>query len=158
MAGPPPTPLRDRTFSLGTIEALGEASARAHRAAEIPAGNGHGTAMSIARAFGGMARGGELDGVRLVPESQVAMMHEEQVRGTDEVLGMESRYGLGFWLPAGMLTPHRGPRCFHHPGVGGALGLADPDLKLGIGYAMNRTGAAVRRMPLERAIYAALGV
>ena len=38
------------------------------------------------------------------------------------------------------------------------MGLADPDLKLGFGYAMNRTGAAPRRLALERQVYAALGV
>jgi CubicO group peptidase (beta-lactamase class C family) len=48
------------------------------------------------------------------------------------------------------------PRCFNHPGVGGALGLADPDHRLGFGYAMNRTGAALRRLAIERAVYAAL--
>ena len=83
-------------------------------------------------------------------------MYEEQAAGTDEVLGTPSRYSLGFGLPAGDLTRHRGPQSFPHPGVHGALGLAGSDLRLGFGYAMNRTGAAPRRLALERAVYAAL--
>ena len=149
----PATPLRQRAFGL----VLGPPpDPRAARASEQPSGNGHSNARAIALAFGGMARGGELNGVRLIGADRVPLMYEEQARGIDEVLGTASRYSLGFWLTAGDLAPHRGPRCFNHPGVGGALGLADPDCKLGFGYAMNRTGAAMRRLALERAVYAAL--
>jgi CubicO group peptidase (beta-lactamase class C family) len=38
---------------------------RAWRAAEIPAVNGHGTARALARIYGALARGGEIDGVRI---------------------------------------------------------------------------------------------
>ncbi len=152
----PMTPLRQRAFGLG-IPAAGEPDQRARRAAEQPAGNGHATALAVARAFGAAARGGEIDGVRLFAPERIALMHEEQVRGDDEILGMPSRYGLGFWLSIGELSAHRGPRSFWHPGVGGAAGVADPDYKLGFGYAMNRTGAAPRRLAVERAVYRCLG-
>ena len=38
----------------------------AWRRAEIPAVNGHATALGLARFFAGLVAGGELDGVRLV--------------------------------------------------------------------------------------------
>ena len=50
----------------------------------------------------------------------------------------------------------RGPNSFAHIGVGGSLGLADPDHKLGFGYAMNRMGAFMRQRALEDAVYASL--
>jgi len=150
-----PNALRARAFGMGARG--GTPDLRAARAAEQPSGNGHGNARAVALAFGGMARGGALNGVRLLREAQVTHMYEEQARGMDEVLGTESRYSLGFWLTVGELTRHRGPHAFGHPGVGGAYGLADPSHKLGFGYAMNRTGAAPRRLALERAVYAALG-
>jgi hypothetical protein len=43
----------------------------AYRAPEVPAVNGHGTARSIARFYGGLAGGGELDGVKLLDTGQV---------------------------------------------------------------------------------------
>ena len=149
----PTTPLRERAFGMGIARPGDRRDPRAARAAEQPAGGGHGTALAIARAFGGMARGGELDGVQLLSAGRIPPMWEEQAAGMDEVLGTPSRYGLGFWLKTGELSAHRGERSFAHPGVGGAFGLADPDLKLGFGYAMNRTGAAPRRLALERAVY-----
>lgn len=152
----PPSPLRQRAFGVAVPQPGERLDIRASRAAESPSGGGHGSARAIALAFGGMARGGELNGVRLIPEERIPLMYEEQVAGMDEVLGMPSRYSLGFWLTSGDLARHRGPRAFNHPGVGGAIGLADPDLKLGFGYAMNRTGAAPRRLAIERAVYAAL--
>lgn len=152
VAALPMTPLRQRAFGLG-IPGAGDPNPRASRAAEIPAGNGHATALAVARAFGAAARGGELDGVRLFAPERIALMHEEQVSGEDAILGMPSRYGLGFWLSTGELSAHRGPRSFWHPGVGGAAGVADPDHRLGFGYAMNRTGAAPRRLAVERAVY-----
>ena len=50
------------------------------------------------------------------------------------------RYGLGFILSDNThmysrLSPN--PRAFGHTGAGGSLGMADPDAKLGFGFAVN---------------------
>lgn len=49
-----------------------------------------------------------------------------------------TRFGLGFILtmPDARLGPN--PRTFGHPGMGGSLGFADPDAKVGFGYVMNK--------------------
>ncbi len=150
------TPLRARAFGVAPPRPGMARGSRESRAAEQPAGGGHGNARAIARAFGGFACGGELDGVRLIDESAIPRMWEEQAAGPDEVLGGPQRYGLGFWLRVPENEQPRGPNSFAHVGVGGSLGLADPDHRLGFGYAMNRTGAFMRQRALEDAVYASL--
>jgi CubicO group peptidase (beta-lactamase class C family) len=58
----------------------GLVNSREWRAAEIPAANGHGTARSLARLYGALARGGELDGVRVMSKDQIAKCSIEQSR------------------------------------------------------------------------------
>jgi CubicO group peptidase (beta-lactamase class C family) len=112
---------------------------REWRAAEIPSGNGHGNARALARVYGALARGGELDGVRVLSQEAIDRAIVEQSNGPDAVLaGLPSRFGLGFILtmPDAPLGPN--PRAFGHAGMGGSLGFADPDAKVGFGYAMNK--------------------
>ena len=48
-------------------------NSRAWRAAEIPAANGHGTARSLARIYGALARGGEIDGTRILEPASIEL-------------------------------------------------------------------------------------
>jgi CubicO group peptidase (beta-lactamase class C family) len=108
------------------------------RRAQVPAANGHSNARALARVYGALARGGEIDGVRLLSPEGVARAGREQVAGPDAVLVMPTRRSLGFMLPVPGTPDHRGPNSFGHAGAGGSLGYADPDRALGFGYAMNR--------------------
>jgi CubicO group peptidase (beta-lactamase class C family) len=108
------------------------------RQAEIPAANGHGTARALARIYGALARGGELDGVRLLEPASVELARSEQAFGEDAVLRFPIRYGLGFMLTQDMMPFSPNPNAFGHPGAGGSIGMADPDAKLGFGYTMNQ--------------------
>ncbi len=116
----------------------GLANTREWRAAEIPAGNGHGTARALAQLYGALARGGELNGVRVMSKEQIARCSIEQSNGPDELLIINTRFSLGFMmsLPGGELGPN--PKSFGHPGAGGSLGYADPEAKIGFGYTMNK--------------------
>ncbi len=116
----------------------GMVNTRAWRAAEIPAANGHGTASALARVYGALARGGELDGVRLLEPESIERALTEQASGTDAVLRFPMRYGLGFMLRQDMMPLSPNPRAFGHPGAGGSIGMADPDAKVGFGYTMNQ--------------------
>ena len=137
---------------------------RAWRAAEIPAANGHGSARGVARVYAALARGGELDGVRLLTPATIERAIEEQSRGRDAVLTMPTRFASGFMLgmPGGLFDCGPGRRTFGHPGLGGSIGFADPDARVGFGYVTNQylTGTARhpdRRVPsLVDALYAAL--
>lgn len=112
---------------------------RAWRAAEIPAANGHGTAAALARIYGTLARGGELDGVRLLEPASIERARTEQAFGPDAVLGgLPMRYGLGFMLRTDFMPISPSPNAFGHPGAGGSIGMADPDAKVGFGYVMNK--------------------
>lgn len=106
------------------------------RRAEIPAANGHGNARSVATVQSVLACGGEVNGVRLLSEKGCNAVFDEQSNGTDLVLGVPLRFGLGYGL-AGELMPI-GPRAAFWGGWGGSLVITDLDAKLVITYVMNR--------------------
>jgi Beta-lactamase len=58
--------------------------------------NGHGTARSVARFYGGLAEGGELDSVKLLRSEIVDDALRPHARGYDELLEEEASWGLGF--------------------------------------------------------------
>jgi CubicO group peptidase (beta-lactamase class C family) len=114
-------------------------NSRGARAAEVPASNGHTNARSLAKIYGTLARGGAAGGVRLLGPDTIVRATERQVGGIENVAMLDTYFGLGFMLrrpDAGVV----GLRAFGHPGFGGSVGLADPDRKLGFGYAMNQLG------------------
>jgi CubicO group peptidase (beta-lactamase class C family) len=157
-----PAGLAARAFMNPPSMALGVNNA-AWRSAEIPGANGHGSARDLARVYGTLARGGEQDGVQLLDAAGIARCGEEQSHGPDLVLGISTRFGLGFMLPQDRHDARFGPsrRAFGHPGAGGSVGFADPDARIGFGYVMNRMGPHIlldpRAVALIDAVYAALG-
>lgn len=56
--------------------------------------------------------------------------------GPDRVLIVNSRFGHGFFRH-GATSPMSSPAAFGHPGRGGSLGFADPELGIGFGYVTN---------------------
>jgi CubicO group peptidase (beta-lactamase class C family) len=136
--------MRDPTTLTGAAFAtadLGDdaVNGRAWRAAEIPAANGHGTAAALARIYGALARGGEVDGVRILESETLERAIEEQAHGPDAVLGgMPVRFGLGFMLCHDFMPLSPNPRSFGHPGAGGSIGMADPDAGVGFGFTLNK--------------------
>jgi len=143
--------------------ALGDGlvNTRRWRAAELPAVNGHGTAHSLARIYGVLARGGEQDGVHLLTPASIARAREEHAFGPDAVLaGMPMRFGLGFMLRQDLMPLSPNPGAFGHPGAGGSVGMADPDAKVGFGYTLNKMKmgmlGAAGAFGMLQAFYAAL--
>jgi CubicO group peptidase (beta-lactamase class C family) len=135
-------------------------NSRAWRGAEIPAANGHTNARALSRFYGALARGGELDGVRILSPEQIQRCRTQESDGIDAVLSVPMRFGLGYRLtqPAAKYGPN--PHSFGHTGAGGSLGFADPDAKLGFAYTMNQMGSQLLLDPrvaaLLEAIYSAI--
>ena len=102
------------------------------RKACLPAANGHFTARALARMYGALANGGEIDGVRLVSPERIPEMQRVLTDMPDRVLlGMPIPKGVGFMMGgdwAGMPAVS-GPRrtAFGHSGAGGSTAFADPE-------------------------------
>jgi CubicO group peptidase (beta-lactamase class C family) len=124
--------------------------------AQLPAANGFSTARSLSRMYAACL--GEVDGVRLLSPSTLAAATTPQAEGTDRVLGVESRFGLGFQLSY-PLRPFAGPGSFGHYGLGGSVGFAHASRGVTFGYVVNQAmpGGMVdpRSSALIEAVFAA---
>lgn len=106
------------------------------RRAEIPAAGGHGNARAIARVMSILANEGTLDGVTYLSADMCNRIFEEQQNGTDLVLGMPLRLGLGFGLPSEQM-PLPNPRCCYWGGWGGSIVIVDMENRMSYSYVMN---------------------
>jgi CubicO group peptidase (beta-lactamase class C family) len=147
-----------RAFGNPPSMALGPNGAE-WRSAEIPGANGHGTARALASLYGQAALG---DGA-VISREAIERCRGEQSAGDDLVLGVNTRFGLGFMLrqPFAAGGACLGEGAFGHPGAGGSLAFADPERRLGFGYVMNRMGPRIllddRAIALVEAANACLG-
>jgi CubicO group peptidase (beta-lactamase class C family) len=122
-------------------------------AAEIPAANGITNARGLARMYAALV--GEVDGVRLLDEATLNAAIEPQVEGPDAVLVFPIPFALGFMRDSNM-SPMLGGRSFGHYGAGGSAGLADPDRRISVGYAMNQMHFGLAGDPRTAALLAAV--
>src|SRR3990172_6408824 len=122
----------------------GTVNTRAWRAAEIPAANGHSDARALARVYGALARGGEIEGVRVLRPETIARATMIESDGPDAVLfGLPTRFGLGFMLSNELIRIGPNEEAFGHAGAGGSLGFADPLARVGFGYVMKERKSGV---------------
>jgi CubicO group peptidase (beta-lactamase class C family) len=141
---------------------VADMNTRSWRAAEIPAGNAHTNARALARVYGALACGGELDGVRVLSPGSIERARAEQARGPDAVLfGLPTRFALGFSLPPeGAGFGSSGGSAFGCPGAGGSIRFADPGTHIGFGYTMNQMQPGItvdpRALRLIDALYTSL--
>lgn len=119
---------------------VGATRTRAWRGAEIPAAGGTGNARSVATIHAILANGGEAGGRRFLSEAGCRKALELQVEGTDLVLNMPVRYGMGFGL-AGGAVPFPNPNTIYWGGYGGSVVIIDMDARATWAYAMNRMAA-----------------
>jgi CubicO group peptidase (beta-lactamase class C family) len=129
----------------------------AWRRAEITSASGHGNARSVARIYAAFARGGELDGVRLMSSRTVEDMLTEQHNQTECMQERPYHQGRGVLLntPVSVwMGPN--PRAFGHHGFGGSIGMGDPDARIGFSYACNKMHARGDNGPRARRIIEAV--
>ena len=112
------------------------------RKACIPSANGHFTARALAKTYAALANGGEVDGVRLVSPERVKLMSTVQTDAPDRVIFMPIRKSIGFFNGGKTMGQHgaTGPRetAFGHPGAGGSIAFADPEVNLAIAVTINK--------------------
>jgi CubicO group peptidase (beta-lactamase class C family) len=102
--------------------------------AELPAANGVATARGLARMYGAIANGGEIDGTQFLSPGLVAGLTGPHSLHPDGNLVMPMAFHLGYHsLPLPGVLPG-----FGHVGLGGSLGWADPASGLAFGFVHNR--------------------
>ena len=122
--------------------------------AEIPAGNGTGTARAIGKMYAALACGGALDGVRIVSEESVRTHGVQAISLPDAMLaqmrprllwsrlmGRPVRRSLGYLinpsLPGSPPSFGPNPAAFGHDGAGGQIAFCDPDRGVAVGFVRN---------------------
>ena len=120
----------------------------AHRA-EIGGAGGITNARGLAGMYAPLANGGAINSAQIVSAGAIAdMSRTSSALGTDAMLLMPTRFGLGFMKSMDNRREPSGRRssavlsdtAFGHVGAGGSIGFADPANRLSFGYAMNRMG------------------
>jgi len=130
------------------------------RRVEIAAANGIADARSVARLYGCLACGGELDGVRLLAPGTVALAAHELSRDRCAVTRRPYAYGAGFELQTELARFGPVADAFGHTGSGGSTHGAWPSRRTGFSYLMSelRTEAEDGRGPsVLQALAEALG-
>ena len=168
---PPPLPIDLTTLDMdsvlvktftGPAPSADVAWTSAWRQADIGAANGHGNARSVARAQAVVACGGTLDGVQLLSPSTVQQIFRVQADGVDQVLGIPSRFGIGYGLPSESYPYFPDGQICFWGGWGGSVIIVDVGRRMTIAYMMNRMESGLvgdlRGESLVRAAYAAIGV
>ncbi|HTX95303.1 MAG TPA: serine hydrolase domain-containing protein [Mycobacterium sp.] len=102
--------------------------------AEIPAANGVATARALARMYGAIANGGEVDGIRFLSRELVAGLTGRRSLRPDRNLFVPLAFHLGYHsLPIADVMPG-----FGHVGLGGSLGWSDPASGVAFSLVHNR--------------------
>ncbi|MCA2262038.1 serine hydrolase [Mycobacterium marseillense] len=145
-----------------TPESALAAETTAWRRADIGSANGHGNARSLVRVLSPISLGGSVNGTRLLDPDTIDLIFREQVNGTDLVLAMPARWGMGFALPHPEAVPDMpdGKVCYWG-GWGGSMVVMNPDRRATFAYVMNKMGQVTsagteRTRKYTRLIYQAL--
>jgi CubicO group peptidase (beta-lactamase class C family) len=101
---------------------------------EMPAANGVCTARALARMYGAIANGGEIDGRRFLSRGIVAGLTGTPNRRLDRNIFVPLSFHMGYHS-----VPMPGkPGGFGHVGMGGSFGWADPSSGLAFSFVHNR--------------------
>ena len=154
-----PRSLTARSF--GSVRSSVDLNDPAVQAVEVPGAGGIGTARSLARFYAALigaadrtdAPGGRLPA--LFGPGTLAEAAGPSVQGPDRVLIVNTAFGQGFFRHGGT-SPMASPASFGHPGRGGSLGFADPELGIGFGYVTNGMQPGVTGDVRSRALISAV--
>ncbi len=140
-------------FNPPGYSSFGVVNSERWRRAEIPSTNGHGTARGLATFYRALLNGEVLRPATLREASR------PQSSGFCPVLGEIVTFGLGFTPSSARRSFGPSPHSFGHFGTGGAVGFADPEHRVAMGYVMNHViprWQSSRNRALIDALYSAL--
>jgi CubicO group peptidase (beta-lactamase class C family) len=101
---------------------------------EAAAINGVATARGLARLYGALANGGQIDGTQFLSRRLVSGLTVRHRMELDRTIGVRVAFHLVYHaVPFGPVLPG-----FGHVGLGGSLGWADPASGLAFGFVHNR--------------------
>ena len=101
---------------------------------EVPAANGVCTARALARVYGAIANGGQLDATRFLSPELVAGLTGRPSLRPDHNFFLPLAWHMGYHaVPIPGLLPG-----FGHAGMGGSIGWADPASGIAFGFVHNR--------------------
>ena len=140
LGGADPGSIPVRTFGNPVIDAA-QSWETGWRRCESAAANGHGNARSLALLQSVVSHGGEAGGRRFLSAAGVEKLFEVQAEGTDLVLGMPAKFGMGYGLNSENVPISPNPRACFWGGWGGSLVVNDLDAQMTFAYVMNRMGA-----------------
>ncbi|ORA31701.1 esterase [Mycobacterium branderi] len=119
---------------------------------ELPAANGVCTARALARLYGAVANGGQLDGTQFLSPELVAGLTGRLSLRPDHNLLLPLAWHMGYHaipLPIPGVLPG-----FGHAGMGGSIGWADPASGMAFGFVHNRL---LTPMVFDQATFIGLG-
>ncbi len=121
-----------------------------------PAGSGTGSARGLARLFAAAVTG--IDGsAPFLSADTVWQIGQQQVHGTDEVLGLPDRAHAIVFQKSTSTVSFGGPRAFGHDGAMGALACVDPDTGIAFAWTIARGAWPGGADPRATALAAELG-
>ena len=116
---------------------------------------GHGNARGMARIYAALACEGTLDGYQVLDPVVLAAATEASWIGIDFMTKRPFSMGLGFMRAGPAFSIGQGARNFGHPGMGGAIAFADPDLRMSFSYSPNRMSPVANTGPWATALIGA---
>lgn len=157
----PGTVARATFTSPAGLHAVSGMNAPAVRALPIVSFGAIGSASSLAKFYGMLAQGGELDGRRFLNTTTLAQMTTTLSAGEDRVFQIRTAFSAGFMKdPPNISAKIFGPSAlaFGHPGAGGSHAFADPENGIAFAYVMNQMQQSLlpneKSLRLVEAIYA----
>ncbi len=137
--GPAPAANPQVAIPVGAYVTVQDTWSTQWRRAEIPAASGYGNARSVAALQSVLACGGQTPTSRLLSEATCRAVFDEQSHGTDLVLGIPLRFGMGYALNADDApVSTTNPQTCYWGGRGGSLIVNDLDARMTIAYVMNQ--------------------
>ena len=149
----PGTLVRKTFTSPAGLHSIAAMNTAENRALNIVSFSGIGSAFSLAKFYGMLANGGEMEGRRFFKPETIALMTTTLASGVDRILQVPTAFSAGFMKD----TPESSPRifgpnasAFGHPGAGGSNAFADPENGISFAYVMNQMEQSL--LPNEKSL------